>query len=190
MTTMKLWAKRLFVGLATFVLVACETPETVTQAVEPLGDFKLGFTVVVAKNAEKGPFSRDATTEELEAALKPEIERVFGVYQGERTYHIGLSVDAYALAVPGIPIVASPKSALVVTLNVWDDQKQSKVTEEHKRFTVLEAITPKTLFGSGLTQTKEEQLAALSRLAVQQMHEWLRENEAVFKPDAIAQTDS
>ncbi len=162
-------------------LLGCAKPEPEVFAPEPLGDFKLGFAVVVAKNAQKGPLSRDATTEELETALKSEVERVFGVFDGPRLYHISLSVNAYVLAVPGIPIIASPKSALVVTLNVWDDQKQAKVTEEFKRFTVLESFSAKSIFGSGLTQSKEQQLEGLSRAAVQQVYEWLRENEGLFQ---------
>jgi len=163
------------------LLLGCAKPEPEVFAPPPLGDFKLGFAVVVAQNAQKGPLSRSATKEELEAALKKEVTKVFGVFHGPRFYNIALAVNAYVLAVPGIPIVASPKSALVVSLNVWDDAKQTKVMKEFKRFTVLEKISTKSLFGSGLTQTKEQQLEGLSRSAVKQVYDWMRENEQLFQ---------
>ena len=40
-----------------------------------LGAFKLGHNVVVTENATKGPFSRDATPEQLQSALMAEIDR-------------------------------------------------------------------------------------------------------------------
>jgi hypothetical protein len=168
------------------VLVSCgDVPSPGAAAVEPLGDFKLGFAIAIAKNAEQGPMSRDATTEELETALISEIKRVFGVYKGDKFYNVVVSVDAYVLALPGIPLVFSPKSALVVSLNVWDDQKGERITEEHKRFTILEKITGGSLLlGSGLTQSREEQLAALVQTAVFEIHKWLRENEHVFGGEA------
>ncbi len=190
MTNTVQWIKRFAFGLVAFTLVACAETGPVDKKPEPLGDFKLGYSIVVAKNAEKGPFSRDATAEELEASLKAEVERVFGVYDGPRLYHIAIAVDAYVLAVPGVPIVASPKSAFVVSLNVWDDARQVKVTEEHKQFTVLEAFTAKSIFGSGLTQSREEQMAGLSRSTVKQIHIWLRENEAVFQSQPTETPDT
>ncbi len=173
------------------VLVSCaDVPPASVAAVEPLGDFKLGHAIAVAKNAEQGPMSRDATTIELETAIKSEVERVFGVYQGDKFYNIVISVDAYVLAQPGIPLVFSPKSALVVSLNVWDDKKGERITEEHKQFTILEKITGGSLLlGSGLTQSREEQLAALVQTAVFEAHKWLRENKHVFGDAAPTTTE-
>ncbi len=183
------WFTRFLFGVAALALVACAETDANGKPPDPLGDFSLGFAVVVAKHAEKGPFSRDATPEELEAAVKSEIQRVFGPYDGDRLYHVAIAVNAYALAVPGIPLVASPKSALVITLNIWDDANQVKVGEEHKQFTILERISGKTLLGSGITQTKEEQLAGLARSAVRQVEKYMRENEALFVDPNAAETE-
>lgn len=170
----------LMIFTAAFLTACGETAAVGPTAPEPLGDFKLGYAVVVADNVEKGPFSRDATPDELEAAIKPVLESRLGAYQGNRFYHVSVTVEAYALAVPGIPIIASPKSALVISVNVWDDAEKKIITEERHRITILEAISAKSLFGSGLTQSKEEQLAGLSHLAVNEVVKWLKENEALF----------
>jgi hypothetical protein len=186
MTTLARGTKLALFAMAALILAACAAPqEVVDKAPEPLGDFKLGLVTVFADNVEKGPFSREATPDELAASLKAEVERVFGPYPGTKFYNIALSVDAYALALPGIPLVAQPKSALVVTLNIWDDTRAEKINAEPEQFTILERITGGSLLlGSGLTLTREEQLAELNKLAVRRIETWLRENEALFTPAA------
>jgi hypothetical protein len=184
MTIMARSTKLALLGMAALILAACAAPqETVTKAPEPLGDFKLGIVTVFADNVEKGPFSREATPQELASSLKAEVESVFRPFPGTKFYNLALSIDAYALALPGIPLLAQPKSALVVTLNVWDDAKGERIYEERKQFTILERITGGSLLlGSGLTLTREEQLAELNKLAVIRIERWLRENEALFAP--------
>jgi len=178
------WLKRLAVGLIVIGLASCgETPVVDTKPA-PLGDFKLGFAVVVAKNAQKGPLSRDATPEEWVAMIKPEIERIYSVYEGDRFYHISITVEGYVLAIPGIPLVASPKSGVVVSLNVWDDARQVRILEENKQFTVLEAISAKSMFGSGLTQSSEEQMASLTKSIMKQVQAYLKKNADAFRPDS------
>jgi len=184
--------KTFFVAALALLLASCgETPDVAVESREPLGDFKLGLAIVVAKNAEKGPLSRDATQQELESSMKAELERVFRGYQGSKFYNIAVSIDAYVLAMPGIPIIASPKSALVVSLNIWDDAKGERITEEHKQFTILEKITGSSfLLGSGLTLSREEQLAELTKSAVAEIDRWLHENEDVFTAQSTEANDS
>ena len=150
------------------------------------GDFALGYNIVVAKNAKPVGPSRRATAAEWEAALKTAIDAQMGRYEGEKLYHIGVGVDAYALAVPGVPLVLSPKSVLAITVNVWDDTAGRKINAEPKQFTVLEQITGETVIGSGLTQSKQEQMANLSANAARLINDWLVENEAWFTPEAVA----
>ncbi|MFT4716697.1 MAG: hypothetical protein ACI861_000527 [Paracoccaceae bacterium] len=181
-------AKLALLGLAALVLASCaETTETVAVAPDPLGDFKLGFVTVFADNAEKGPLSREATPDELEFGLKNEMDRAFQAYNGTKFYNLAVSVDTYILAIPGIPLVASPKSALIVSLNIWDDAKGERIGEEHQQFTILEKITGGSLiFGSGLTQSKEEQLIGLQKSAVKRIEAWLQENKQLFEPEPVA----
>jgi len=170
-------------GVLALSLAACAAapkPEVVV-APAPMGDFKLGFAVAVADKVQKGPLSREVTQNVLVNAMKSELDRVFSPFEGSKFYNLGVSVDAYVLAVPGLPIVASPSSALVVTLSVWDDAKQKMILAEPKQFTVLEKLSGKSIFGSGLTQTKEQQLASLIHSAVKQIEAYLRENESLFQ---------
>jgi hypothetical protein len=177
---------RLIAGLmALFLLSACGG-NGLSEPPKDFGDFQLGYNIVVATNAKPVGPSRKATPEEWEASLKAAIAERFGRYQGDKLYHIGVGVDGYALAVPGIPLVLSPKSALVVTVNIWDDAAQRTVNAEGKQFTVFERLSGETVVGSGLTQSREQQMQNLSRNAARLINEWLVENKAWFTPEAVA----
>jgi len=171
----------------TLLLAACASrPEAPAEepVPEPMGDFKLGFVVVVAKNPEIGPMSRKVTEEQLINAFKPKLERRLRAFDGERLYNVAVTIEGYILAKPGIPVVASMSSGIVVALNVWDDERAVRVTEEHKRFTVVEKLSGKSFIGSGLTQTKEQQLESLAESTVEQIMDYLRKNQDVFRPDS------
>lgn len=146
----------------------------------PLGAFELGFNVVIADNAQTVPGSRTATEEEIEAAITSEIERRFQRYDGGRLYHIGINVDGYVLAPPGIPILLSPKSALIVSVNVWDDALGEKLTKDAKQFTVLESLSTDAVVGSGFTMSADEQLLNLAQNASAQIETWLADNPDWF----------
>lgn len=146
-----------------------------------LNDFSLGHLVVIAEDVEQGPFSRKASEKELEKSLEAAIRKRLGGYQGKGTYHIGVKIAVYALAAPGVPLVFEPKSVLGIVVNVWDDATQKKLNPEPKQFTVFEGVSAETLVGSGLTQSKEEQLAKLSANAAGQIQKWLAENKHWFK---------
>lgn len=167
--------KSICVVLVLAVLGACTTGRDLDKPPAPLGDFMLGHSIVVAPNLTKGPLSRDATQEEWIAAMDKAFEDRFRRYDGERLYHFGISVEGYVLARVGVPLVLQPKSAVIFRITVWDDAAQSKMTLEPKEVTVLEALTAETAAGSGLTQTREEQLEALSILAAKQVEDWLVE---------------
>jgi hypothetical protein len=117
----------LVVGLA--LLAACGRSDLEEPPV-PLGDFVLGHNIVVAANMQKVPISREATVEEWETEMKEAMADRFGRYEGARIYNVGIAIDGYALAPPGIPVVAAPKSVLVVTANIWDDATQTKLNPD------------------------------------------------------------
>ncbi len=148
------------------------------QEFEPLGDFKMGHGVVLAPNLVKGPLSRNATQEEWIAALDQEIEARFRRYQGDKFYHLGISIEGYVLAAPGIPLVISPKSALIVRVLVRDDAAGVRLNEESQLLTVLESPSANTLLGSGLTQSKETQMKNLSSNMALRIEQWLRRMQA------------
>jgi len=146
----------------------------------PLGDFALGLNIAVADNAQKVPISREASADEWEAAMKKAVDDRFGRYNGTRLYNIGISIDGYALAPPGIPVVAAPKSVLVITANIWDDATQTKLNPEGERFTVFEGMSGETVIGTGITRTKKKQMEALSYNAVKRVEQWLLEHPEWF----------
>ncbi|GAA0299424.1 hypothetical protein [Rhodovulum strictum] len=170
------------------VLAACAAKDPLDSAPEPLGDFRLGYTIVVADNAKLVPPSRSATAEEWQAALKQALERRFSRYEGDRLYHFGINVDGYALAVPGVPVVAAPKSALVLSANLWDDAAKKKLNAEAEQLTIFEGMSGETVVGSGLTRTKEQQMQVLAANAAWRIERWLVENrEAWFGYDPAAE---
>lgn len=154
---------RLAGAFALILVAACGVPdlEPVPQDAPPIGDFRLGFNIVVANDVTRAPSSREATQEELTAAVRATMEERLGRYDGDGLYHIGLRIEGYSLGRAGVPILYSPRSVLLIAMNVWDDASQEKLTEEAIRVTAYESEAG-PLVGSGLVRSREEQLAALS----------------------------
>ena len=163
--------------LFALALSACTDAGDLDRAPADLGNFHLGHNVVVAPKLYKGPFSRKASKAEWIAAMKAAVDERFGRYDGTRLYHLGISVDGYVLAQPGIPVVAAPKSLLILNVNIWDDAAGRKLTETPKRITVAESFSADTVVGSGLTLTRDEQMQNLARNAAKQIETWLRKEK-------------
>jgi len=182
---------RLLAFLGLLLLAACTDPNDLDEAPAYLGNFQLGHNVVVAPNLTKGPASREASAEEWIAAMTEAVTDRFTRYEGGKLYHLGISIEGYVLAVPGVPLVASPKSALILHVTVWDDAAGRKLNEEPHLVTVMESISGNTILGSGLTQTKEVQLENLARNAAKLIETWLiRQNTKFgwFEDDAQPDT--
>ena len=172
-------ALALILGLG---LAACAPKEDLSLPPEPLGDFSLGYTIVVVDKPQIGPFSRTATDAEWKASLEQAIDRRFRRFQGAGTYHIAVKLQMYALAQPGVPLVVKPRSVLLVSANIWNTQ--GKLTPEPENLTVWESFSEKTLIGSGLTQSRDQQMRNLSDNAARQIEEWMREHPEWFRPGA------
>lgn len=177
---------KVLAALTALIFLAACAGNDLSAPPKDFGDFRLGYNIVVTRNAKPVGPSRKATPEELETAIKTAVQERLGRYQGDKLYHIGIGVDGYALAVPGIPVLLSPKSALAINVNVWDDSAQRTVNAEPKQFTVFESLSGETIVGSGLTQSREQQLENLSRNAARLINDWLIENKAWFTPEAVA----
>lgn len=154
-------------------LSGCTNPDDLDQAPRYLGNFAMGHNIAVAPNITKGPASRDASAEEWIAAMTAAMDERFGRYEGDKLYHFGISIEGYVLAVPGVPVVASPKSALIVRVTVWDDAAAAKLNDEPHQVTVIESFSANTVLGSGLTQPKEKQMENLTRNAAKLIENWL-----------------
>jgi hypothetical protein len=169
------------------VLAACAAPDPLEEDLPDMGDFRLSHNIVVAENMQQVPPSRNATPEEWQEIIVSEIDRRFGGYEGDRLYHIGINVDGYALAPPGIPIVLNPRSVLVLSVNVWDDALGEKLHEEPEQIVIFEGSSPETfLLGSGLTRTREEQMQVLARNAARRIQLWMLQNPDWFNIDPDA----
>ena len=163
-------------SLALCALLAGCGATPIEETPEPIGDFELGFLVPVAgENLTKGPLSRDATPEEWKAAMETAFRPRFDRYEGGTFYHLGVVVEGYVLAQPGIPIVLAPKSAVIFSVTVIEDATQTELTPEREQFTVLETLSAATVVGSGLVKSKEEQMANLAENAASRVESWLRE---------------
>lgn len=167
-------------------LAACGSRDLEEPPVD-MGNFRLGLNIAVADNAEKVPISRNATPEQWEAAISTAVKDRFGRYSGSKLYNIGVSVDGYALAPPGIPVLAAPRSVLVVTANVWDDAAQKKLNAEGKQITVWEDGGA-SIIGTGLTRSAEDQMEVLSYYAAKRIEDWFVENPAWFGITSAAPT--
>jgi hypothetical protein len=173
-------------GAAAF-LAACAANDPLEEDLPDMGAFRLAHNIVVADNMQQVPPSRNATPEEWEEIITSEIDRRFGAYEGEKLYHIGIAVDGYALAPPGIPVVLNPRSVLVLSVNVWDDALGTKLHEEPEQIMVFEGASPETmLVGSGYTRTREEQMQVLARNAARRIQLWMLENPDWFDIDPDA----
>lgn len=158
-----------------FLLAACDAADF-GDPPKPMGNFAMGLNVVVGKTAQTIPISRQATAEEWETVMKEAMVERFGSYEGDKLFDFGISIDGYVLAPPGVPIVASPRSALIVTVNVWDDAKQQLLVEGGKKLTVLEGNSGETLIGSGWTQNKQAQMKKLARNTAKAVQDYMLEH--------------
>ncbi|KAJ53954.1 hypothetical protein ACMU_04910 [Actibacterium mucosum KCTC 23349] len=180
-------------GLGMILAVAgCASSTEIDPEPAALGDFSLGHNIVVADNAQLIPPSRGAEPDEWEEVLTAEIDRRFARYEGEKLYHFGVAVEGFALAVPGVPVVLSPKSALVISVAVYDDTlanngRNGKLAEERKQLTILESFSGDTIVGSGLTKSREQQMQNLAFNAARAIEKYLANNAAEwFGEDTIA----
>ncbi len=171
--------------LALLALISC-TNKDLAQPPVDLGNFGLGLNIVVADNVQMVPISRPATVEEWETALQKAIDDRFGRYEGTKAYNLGISVDGYALAPPGIPVVASPKSVLVITANIWDDAAALKLNDKGEQIMVFESLSPEEVIGSGLTKSREQQLEQLAFNAAYAVEQWLLQHPEWFADAAPA----
>ncbi|MBY6201988.1 hypothetical protein KUV65_11480 [Maritalea mobilis] len=177
-----------FAPLAVVAFVAaCAAGDPLEEDLPDMGDFRLAHNIVVADNAQQVPPSRNAEPEEWVEILESEIDRRFRGYEGDRLYHIGVAVDGYALAPPGIPIVLQPRSVLVLSVNIWDDELGRKLHDEPEQIMVFEGASPETmLVGSGIARSRDEQMQILARNAARRIQLFMLDNPEWFNIDPDA----
>lgn len=172
--------RALMLVLALGLVAACDPRNDLTDPPAPLGDFQLGLNIVVPETAQTVPITRPVTPEEWKTTLTKAIDDRFGRYEGGKLYNFGVSVDGYSIAPPGVPLVASPKSVLIITFNIWDDAAQKQLNPGGKQITLVEGVSPETVFGSGWTQSKRQQLDKMAYKAAYAIQNYLLENPEWF----------
>jgi hypothetical protein len=158
------------------LVAACQTND-LKKAPTPLGNFQLGVNVAITDKMQVPSISRQVTPKQMETAITKAVADRFAYprYQGDNLLNIGVYVDGYLLAPPGVPIVLSPSSVMIVTVNVFDDSTGQKLNEG-QQMTVIEKGSANTFIGSGLTQTKEKQLETLAYNVAKRIELYLLEN--------------
>ena len=153
---------------------AC-TQTQLNEEPESLGEFKIRVNYAFADKAVQGPVSRDATPKEWIDAIQNAINIRLGRYEGSQEYDIGISLEGYMLAPPGVPVIYNPKSIAIVLVNVYDVRKQEFLAK-NKKIQVLEDTTGGSAFkGSGHERTREEQMSGLALKVADRIEEWLAE---------------
>ncbi|WP_299780986.1 hypothetical protein [uncultured Roseobacter sp.] len=166
--------RRIGLLMAGLALAACTGAKDLDAPLVPLGDFSLGHNVVVAPKVQTtAAVSREVPKEELVASLQSAIAERFDRYEGTKDYHFGVSIEGYVLAKRGVPVVAAPKSAMIIRLTVWDDARGVKLNEEPEQLTVLETLDGESIVGTGWSQSAETQLLNLSRNTAQAIENYL-----------------
>lgn len=176
--------RRIVMGtaLATILLAACTPRVEIGEVPSELGRFKLGHLAIITEKMTQSPVSRDVTAEEWQAALDKSIKARLGRIEGDTFYHLGVTVDGFAVAPAGIPLVVAPKSVLIVSVTVFEDKPGApRLNPEPHQITVFEEFSGETAFGSGLMRTKEKQTEALAHNAATAIEKWLVENAAWFQ---------
>lgn len=176
------------------VLSACGAQEVDDSRVADLGEFRLGHNIVIATKMQMVPGSREASQEEWVESLTQAFADRFERYEGNQLYHFGISVEGYMLAPPGIPLVAAPKSAVVLNITIWKDAEARKLNEKPHQLLIFESFDQGPFVGSGYTSTREEQLANLAFNASRELERWLEDQQADlgwfdFDADAVIETD-
>ena len=176
--------KQAVLVLSCLGLLACTNePEDLTQAPEPLGQFRLGHNIAIADNVVLGPFSRELSETKLEASVQNAVAERLRRYNGDGLYHLGIVVGGLVLAQPGVPAVYAPQSVMIVDVTVFDNTTRKKINENPKRITSGEGLSNTVPFiGSGHVRSAEEQLENLSAGVARQIEDWLKENEDWFVP--------
>ena len=159
-------------ALALMALTACDAHDA-GEPPKPMGNFQMGLNIVVTDKAQTVAISRQATAEEWKTVMTKAMQDRFGSYSGDKLFDFGISIDGYMLAPPGVPFVASPHSALIFTVNVWDDAKNQILVPGGKRMTYVEGISGDSIVGSGWTQNKDAQMKKLAFNAAKAVQDYM-----------------
>ncbi|MEI6799201.1 MAG: hypothetical protein WCO04_08310 [Pseudomonadota bacterium] len=169
-------------------LAACDAKD-MGDPPHPMGSFRMNSVFIDATKAQTVPLSRTADAEDWKTVMTAAMTERFASYSGDTPFDFGISVDGYVLAPPGVPVIASPRSALIIRLHVYDSLKKEFLEEGGKRFTLIEGVSKDSVIGSGWTQNKHAQMKKLADNAAKAVQDYmLAHPEWLGMPPLPAQT--
>ncbi len=168
--------------------------DDLAETPEAIGFFRLGHNIAVVNEPVQGPFSRTVTDEQWQTAMTTAVGDRFNEtrFFGDKFYHIGVAVEAYVLAQPGIPLIYSPRSVLIFSVNFFEDSTQTKLNVEPIQITVFEPCCSIPFVGTGFTRSAEAQMEGLSFNAARAIERTMRENADWFggTPEVLPEDDT
>lgn len=168
--------------------------DDLTQTPDGIGAFRLGHNIAVVNDPVRGPFSRSVADDVWQAAMVSAVEDRLGEtrYFGDKFFHVGVAVEGYVLAYPGVPLVYSPKSVLIFSVNFFEDSTQIKLNDEAIQLTVFEPCCNIPLIGTGFTRSAEEQMEGLAFTAARAIERTMRQNADWFggTPEVLEADDT
>ncbi|WP_375281920.1 hypothetical protein [Pseudooctadecabacter sp.] len=175
---------RVLITLASLIiLTACGgIRDDLSQAPDPLGTFRLGHNIAVVNEPVQGPFSRTVEDAAWQEAMTTAVNERLGLarFDGSAFFHVGVAVEGYVLAQPGIPLVYSPRSVLIFSVNFFEDATQTKLNDEAIQLTVFEPCCTVPFIGSGLVRSADEQMEGLAFNAARAIERTMRQNGSWF----------
>lgn len=176
--------------IAVFCLMAvaaCAVPDPESDPSVDLGNFRLLDNFAVTTQARKMGVTREASAEAWETVLEKAVTKRFSQYQGDTPYIISYSLDGYILATKGGRLALAPRSAMSMTVHIWQTSPQKRLEERSKQLLIFENLDGETVIGSGLFRTKEEQMENLGAQFAKALERWLVANGDLFGVGVTAQ---
>lgn len=167
---------RIIALFSALVLLAACGETRLDEAPEDLGAFQARVTHVYTEKALQWPLSRDADHSEWTAPIENALNTRLRRYAGAQQYDVAVTLEGFMLAPPGVPVLFSPKSAVVVNVFVYDVANKKFLAKKHQ-MEIFESTTGESaLLGSGHARTKEQQIQGLAVNIADKVEEWMAEN--------------
>lgn len=167
--------KRLLTTLPLLALLVACGETRLDEAPEDLGAFEARVTHVYTEKALQWPLSRNADHSEWTAPIENALNARLRRYKGTQQYDVAVTLEGFMLAPPGVPVLFSPKSAVVVNVFVYDVENKTYLAKKHQ-MEIFESTTGQSaLVGSGHARSKEEQIQGLAVNIADKVEEWMAE---------------
>ncbi|WP_264212158.1 hypothetical protein [Leisingera thetidis] len=181
---------RILALLASLALLAACGETRLDEAPEDLGAFQARVTHVYTEKALQWPLSRNAEHSEWTVPIKNALDTRLRRYAGAQEYDVAVTLEGFMLAPPGVPVLFSPKSAVVVNVFVYDVAEKKFLARKHQ-MEIFESTTGESaLLGSGHARTKEQQIQGLAVNIADKVEEWMakqHKQEGWFAPRPAAE---